>query len=297
MSRIPSRLTYANVMATIAVFFVLSGGTAVALTGSNTGFSDDIVNGEVKADDIGGNAIASGKIVDGGVQSVDILDGAVGSPDILDGAIGNNDVHKSAITSGKVQDESLTGADVNESSFAAVPGATHAANSDRLGGRAASGYQRSVTGTCNGGAIRAINGDGAVDCIDQAVFTISADLTSASGNNFRGASFFASNLSLLMRCNPTSAAADFINNGFGGATLNWIFSQGGTQSTVNASGTSVPGRNELNVITFGFTNRLEGQWIFADGEGVTTVHLHAFISPGDPAFCEFKGTADWAPLG
>jgi hypothetical protein len=41
--------------------------------------------------------------------------------------------------------------------------------------------------------------------------------------------------------------------------------------------------------------RLEGQWIFADATGVTTVHLHAFIAPGDPAFCEFKGTALWAP--
>jgi hypothetical protein len=43
--RIRSHLTYANVMATIAVFLVLSGGTAVALNGSNTVFSDDIVNG------------------------------------------------------------------------------------------------------------------------------------------------------------------------------------------------------------------------------------------------------------
>jgi hypothetical protein len=115
--RILSHLTYANVMATIAVFLVLSGGTAVALNGSNTVFSDDIVNGEVKDDDIGSNAVRSGKIIDGGVQSVDILDGAVGSPDILDGAVGNNDVRKNAITSGKVQDESLTGTDVLDGSL------------------------------------------------------------------------------------------------------------------------------------------------------------------------------------
>src|SRR5215208_1344138 len=87
--RLRSHLTYANVMATIAVFLVLSGGTAVALTGSNTVFSDDIVNGEVKAADIGTNAVGSGKIVDGGVQGVDILDGTVDSPDILDGAVSN----------------------------------------------------------------------------------------------------------------------------------------------------------------------------------------------------------------
>jgi hypothetical protein len=45
------------------------------------------------------------------------------------------------------------------------------------------------------------------------------------------------------------------------------------------------------------TNRLEGQWIFADADGVVTVNLHAFYAPGSPAFCEFKGTAQWAPKG
>jgi hypothetical protein len=115
--RIRSRLTYANVMATIAVFLVLSGGTAVALNGSNTVFSDDIVNGEVKNADIGSNAVGSGKIVDGSVQGVDIFDGTVDSPDILDGAVGNHDVRKNAITSGKVQDGSLTGADMQDGSL------------------------------------------------------------------------------------------------------------------------------------------------------------------------------------
>ena len=46
-SGLPSRLSYANVVATLALFFALTGGTAVALTGSNTVVSDDIRNGEV----------------------------------------------------------------------------------------------------------------------------------------------------------------------------------------------------------------------------------------------------------
>ncbi len=45
--RIRGRLTYANVIATLALFLVLTGGTAVALKGSNTVFSDDIVNDQV----------------------------------------------------------------------------------------------------------------------------------------------------------------------------------------------------------------------------------------------------------
>ena len=39
-----SHLTYANVMVTILAFIVLGGGSAVALTGSNTVFTDDIAN-------------------------------------------------------------------------------------------------------------------------------------------------------------------------------------------------------------------------------------------------------------
>jgi len=269
--RIRDRLTYANVIATLALFLVLSGGTAVALEGSNTVFGDDIVNDQVSSADVRNDTLTGG-----GMTAADLRPDSVGSSE--------------------VKDDAVTGIDVDESTFGVVPEVSHAANSDRLGGRGAQGYQRRVIGTCDGGAIRAINGDGAVDCIDQAVFPISADLTS-DGTHFKGVSFFPSNLSMLMRCDSSSAAADFVNGGFGGATLNWIFSQGGTSSTVNASGTSVPGRNGANVITFAFANRVEGQWIFADSEGVTTVNLHGFIAPGSPSFCEFKGTAEWAPLG
>ena len=42
--RLRSHLTYANVMVTILAFIVLTGGTAVALQGQNTVFTDDIAN-------------------------------------------------------------------------------------------------------------------------------------------------------------------------------------------------------------------------------------------------------------
>src|SRR5688572_27067109 len=53
MRRIRQHLTYANVMATIAVFIAVSGGTAVALNGTNTVQSDDIGPGaQVNAGDV-----------------------------------------------------------------------------------------------------------------------------------------------------------------------------------------------------------------------------------------------------
>ena len=58
--RMRSHLTYANAMATLAVFLVLGGGTAAALSGSNTVQSDDIGPGaQVKAPDIAASALAA----------------------------------------------------------------------------------------------------------------------------------------------------------------------------------------------------------------------------------------------
>jgi hypothetical protein len=59
-------------MATIAVFLVLSGGTALALNGANTVFSQDIVNHQVKTQDIRKGAITSGKIANGKLKAVDV---------------------------------------------------------------------------------------------------------------------------------------------------------------------------------------------------------------------------------
>jgi hypothetical protein len=59
MHRIRRRLTYANVMTTVLLFLVLGGGSAYALTGSNTIFSNDIVNGQVKAPDLASQPVGA----------------------------------------------------------------------------------------------------------------------------------------------------------------------------------------------------------------------------------------------
>jgi len=71
--RIRSHLSYANVMATIAVFLVLSGGTAVALSGSNTVQSDDLGPGaQVKAADVADNAVNGADVQDGSLRQADL---------------------------------------------------------------------------------------------------------------------------------------------------------------------------------------------------------------------------------
>jgi hypothetical protein len=84
-------------MATIAVFFVLSGGTAVALNGSNTVFSDDIVDNQVFSADVRNDRLAGG-----GLAASDLRAGSVGHSEVID--------------------NSLTGADIKESTLRGVAG-------------------------------------------------------------------------------------------------------------------------------------------------------------------------------
>jgi hypothetical protein len=73
MRRIRDHLTYANVMATIAVFLVLSGGTAVALSGTNTVQSDDLGPGaQVKAPDVAAGAVGSAAVINESLTGQDI---------------------------------------------------------------------------------------------------------------------------------------------------------------------------------------------------------------------------------
>jgi hypothetical protein len=95
VKQIRSRLTYANVMSSIAVFLVLGGATAFAAA-------------KIGANQLKGNSVTTGKIKKEAVTSTKIK---------------NN-----AVTGAKVQDGSLTGSDINASTIGTVPNATNATN-------------------------------------------------------------------------------------------------------------------------------------------------------------------------
>ena len=69
---IRARLTYANVVSTLCLFLVLGGGTAVALHGKNSVFSDDIKNQQVKSKDVRNN----------GLKGVDVRGDSINASDI-----------------------------------------------------------------------------------------------------------------------------------------------------------------------------------------------------------------------
>ena len=78
MSRFRPRSVF-DVLATLAFFGVLAGGTAYA---ANTVFSGDIVDGQVKTPDLAAAGVTAAKIANNAVNSVRIEDGQVGIADL-----------------------------------------------------------------------------------------------------------------------------------------------------------------------------------------------------------------------
>jgi len=81
VSRLRSRLTYANVMSTVAVFGVLAGGTAYA---ANTIRSTDIVDGEIGSADVKDNSINTFDVHS--FIGADVIDGTLEDQDVGQGA-------------------------------------------------------------------------------------------------------------------------------------------------------------------------------------------------------------------
>ena len=93
MKRVRKRLTYANVMSSIAVFLVLGGATAIA------------------ADQLGKNSVGKKQLKANSVTAAKIKKNAVTGAKIKNGAV----------TGAKIKDGSLVGADINLATLGTVP--------------------------------------------------------------------------------------------------------------------------------------------------------------------------------
>jgi hypothetical protein len=103
LKQIRKRLTYANVMSSIAVFLVLGGATAVAAK-------------KIGTNEIKGNSITTGKVKKEAVTKGKIKKSAVDSS-----RLANN-----AVTTSKIADDAVTGDKVKESTLSQVPSAATA---------------------------------------------------------------------------------------------------------------------------------------------------------------------------
>jgi hypothetical protein len=101
LKQIRNRLTYANVMSSIAVFLILGGATALA------------ASKKVGANEIKANSIKTGKIVKEAVTAGKLKKKAVTTAKIAN----------LAVTTPKLANDAVTGEKANESTFGQVPSA------------------------------------------------------------------------------------------------------------------------------------------------------------------------------
>jgi hypothetical protein len=132
VKQIRQRLTYANVMSTIAVFLVLGGASALAAAqlGKNTvgakqlkknavttaKIKNGAVNagklaaGSVGASQLGQAAVTAEKLAANAVGTGNLTDGSVSSAKLGGSAVTNTKLDQDAVTTGKITDGAVTGA-------------------------------------------------------------------------------------------------------------------------------------------------------------------------------------------
>jgi hypothetical protein len=141
LNQIRKRLTYANVMSSIAVFLLLGGATAIAAgtLGKNT----------VGTKQLKKNAVTAAKLKKNAVSEVKLTNSSVSSGKLKD----------SAVTTSKLADGAVTGAKVQVSSLGTVPNATNAANAANLAG------QQSFFIRLNGDQTQTVASNGSVSLV------------------------------------------------------------------------------------------------------------------------------------
>lgn len=106
MKQIRKRLTYANVMSSLAVFLILGGATAFAAVkkiGANEIKANSIKTGKIVKE-----AVTQGKIKTGAVTEAKIADGAVTNKKLADNAVTSNKIADNAVTTNKIANDAVT---------------------------------------------------------------------------------------------------------------------------------------------------------------------------------------------
>ncbi len=108
------RLTLAYVLMTAVVVGVTSVGSASALDGTNTVFSDDIVDGTVSSLDLKNNSVITSDIKDDSIAGRDVATGSIDGTDVKDDSITGLDVGTESLYGTDVADGSLTHHDIQD---------------------------------------------------------------------------------------------------------------------------------------------------------------------------------------
>lgn len=134
MKQIRTRLTYANVMSTIAVFLVVGGASAFAAgqLAKNSVGTKQLKKNAVTTAKIKKEAVNGAKIKNGSVSSGKLAAGAVSSDKIADGAIANGKLANDAVNTAKIADNAVSTAKVADNAINSAKIADNAVNTGEI---------------------------------------------------------------------------------------------------------------------------------------------------------------------
>ena len=215
LQRVRSRLSYANVMSSFALFIALTTGGVYA---ANEWTGANIVDGSLTAADLAVGTIGTLRVQDDSLQAVDlktnsvtaseVLDDSLGKADLGTGSVGWDEIDSGSVTSSEVYDNSLYAADIATNSIGAPELASNSVDgtnvinnsltfSDIVGGTADGNVSYSTAGIVPNGRCISTNwsisgataGDAAVIVargpMQAGVFLYAIEVSSSS--NVRGA--------------------------------------------------------------------------------------------------------------
>jgi hypothetical protein len=116
LKQLRKRLTYANVMSSIAVFLVLGGATAFA------------------AGHLAKNSVGTKQLKANAVTAAKIKKAAVGAAKLQTNAVGGAAIQDNAVTTSKIANGAITGAKVNTDTIGTVPNAANSATTNVIKG-------------------------------------------------------------------------------------------------------------------------------------------------------------------
>ncbi len=207
-----------NVVGYVALFFALSTGSAVALSGSNTVFTDDITDNHVRSEDVRDDTLPGG-----GLAAVDLRPGSVGTSEVVDESLGAGDLAPGSVGSSETAADSVGSSEVAADSLAAgdlAPGSVGssevATDSLAAGDLAAGSVGTSEVAADSLGAGDLAGGSvGTSEVVDNSL--TGGDIVEASLGSV-GSANFAGDAALL----DGSDSSEFLSTTLGG-TVNGLF--------------------------------------------------------------------------
>lgn len=128
MKQVRKRLTYANVISTLALFIAVGAGSAFAagqLAPKSVG-ERQLRPGAVTAEKLRKEAVTPPKLKAGAVKSGKLASGAVSTPKLAAGSVSTEKLAAGAVTGEKLAPDSVSGTQVIESTLGQVPSANTA---------------------------------------------------------------------------------------------------------------------------------------------------------------------------